>query len=160
MERVNIKKIKETLKEMPEDEFVVVLDTYKESDTKTRETAEFIFWVVNDTEARLKELALRAMSQGRKGGDLETVRQFVEDSFDEMMFIGKINLVEKNLDREGSKKDFTTLLSTLKELNSVRNSMFHQKTDIKDIKYKGKLIGDKKTKETILLDLIKGFQKM
>ena len=159
MNKKEFEKLKENIKMVPDEKLVSLLPKYKENSYESIITAEFVFWLIYDIEARLKELARRVMIQGRDGDDLIEIEQFVEDVFDEMMLTGKINLVEKNLKRQGDKKQFAKLISVLRELNGIRNTIFHQKIAVEEITYMGKRIGDRNTKEKMIIDIIENFTK-
>lgn len=121
------------------------------------ETAQFIFWFIYDMEMRLKELVRDIMIKGREGEDKEEIKKFVEDVFEELTLMGKINLIEKNVKREEDATKFKKLFSVLKELNNIRNTIFHQKVKIEDITYKGEKISERATKNKMIIDLVAGF---
>jgi hypothetical protein len=119
--------------------------------------AQFVFWLVYSVEMDLKDLARKVMTLGREGADQEEIGMFVEDVFDELTLMGKINLVEKNVKREGGSNKFRPLFSTLKELNSIRNQLFHPRDNIENILYRGNSISERRTKNQMIEDITLGF---
>lgn len=157
MNEAEFKKFIKNVENFSDNEIVYVLPTRRGLLKDEIETAHFIFWLTYDTELRLKELALGVMTQGRNKDDYEAIKNFVEDSFDELLLSGKIKIIKKNLRREGSCQQYKKLFCVLEKLNSLRNDLFHQKIHIKDLSYEKKPITLRATKNQIIIDLALGF---
>jgi len=158
MNEEQFEKFKNNVLNMPDEMFVEFIPkTMLEISQDGLKTGQFIFWLIYDTEMRLKELVRDIMTKERKGLDEEEIKVFVEDVFEELTLMGKINLIEKNLKREGSGKRFKKLCSILREFNNIRNTLFHQKIKIEDITYNGKKISDPSIKKQMVIDLVDGF---
>jgi hypothetical protein len=119
--------------------------------------AEFIFWLVYRVEMDLKDLARKVMTQDREEADEEEIGRFVDDVFDELVFMGKIKLVEKNVRREDGTGKFDPLFRTLRQLNDIRNQLFHPRENIENILYRGNRISERGTKNQMIEDITIGF---
>lgn len=157
MNEEEFKKFVKNVQDFSDNEIVYVLPRRRGFSKDDIETAHFIFWLIYDTELRLKELARGVMTQGRNGDDYEAIKNFVEDSFDELLLSGKIKIIKKNLRRDGSYQQFRELFNVLEKLNNLRNDLFHQKIHVKDLSYNNKLIKLRATKNQIIIDLAEGF---
>ncbi len=157
MNKEELERFKKNVEEIPEESLVCVIPVVRKISKEAFDTAQFIFWLIYGVEMQLKEIARDVMTKNRKDQDYNEIKQFVEDVFEEMTLMGKISLIEKNLKRENQHKNFKNLPSILKELNNIRNTIFHQKTDIQNIKYFGKIISERSTKNQMIVDLTTGF---
>lgn len=78
--------------------------------------------------------------------------------FEETTFTAKINIMEGIFRGSKRYKDFKKLFSYCREINNVRNQIFHIK--LENLTYKGKSISNTETKRKMLKDLIKARMKM
>lgn len=124
--------------------------------SKVSKDMVFCFYLIVCIESILKKVLEDLLLNSQK---LEKkYPEFVESIFDETTFNSKINIMEKMFKKSKRYKDFKSFFSYCREINNLRNKIFHNK--VKDIRYQGLLISDITTKRKMLKDLIKARIKM
>jgi len=133
-------------------ETYLVKKAYKFTDEEIS-SGQFIFWLVYYMEKRLTGMLKNTLKVFVQCSD-DSVKKIIDIVFEESYLSAKITVLEKSLSDPLKMESPETkgLCGYYREINNIRNSLFHNK-EIKDIKYKGKSILDRKTKELMIRDL-------
>lgn len=108
----------------------------------------FCFWLIFYLERKLGTLIEDLIySQMEHKGKDEYSKRFVHTIIQELDFRGKMEAM-KSLPGDYKKLD-----SFVSFVYGLRNQIFHNKIDVNELKYQGKLIKEKKVQLKIILDL-------
>lgn len=112
-----------------------------------------IFWTESTLKKVLEELLLNSQKPEKQYPEL------INLIFNETAFSSKIKITEFIINVNPKyKEEYKDFFSYCRELNQVRNQIFH--TKLESIKYRGSLISDIKTQRRMLTDLIQARLKM
>lgn len=161
MNKEQFEEFKNNLIKLNEQDLIYALPVVKHISKEAFDAAQFLFWIIYDIELQLKNITLDAMLIDKKDNGEET-KEFIENIFEELSLGGKIRFLEKNFKKEAeiTKYDgYKDLIKFLQELNTIRNTLFHQKIRVQEIKYRKKLISERSTRDQMIIDLVSSLNK-
>lgn len=139
-------------------EMIEIFKTKLRLNQENYDSIIFLTFLIFQTENGLNNVLTGLL---KKGFDKEATihsklnNEIISDIIDELTFSSKLNIYEKIVSKYECYADLKKGVSFLRELNSIRNKIFHCK--LEKITYRGKKITVGKTKLQIIEDYLKAF---